>query len=48
MEGYQLQVFGPDKITGLGGFLIARQGSTAIFNGWWPQTITQSSITIFW
>ncbi len=39
MEGYQLQVFGPDKIAGLGGFLIARQGSTAIFNGWWPQTM---------
>jgi hypothetical protein len=39
MEGYQLQVFGPDKITGLGGFLIARQGSTAIFDGWWPQTM---------
>jgi len=39
MEGYQLQVFGPDKIVGLGAFLIARQNGTAIFNGWWPQTM---------
>ncbi len=29
LEGYQLQVFGPDKIVGLGAFLIARQGTTA-------------------
>ena len=39
MEGYQLQVFGPDKIVGLGAFLIARQGGAAVFNGWWPQTM---------
>ena len=39
LEGYQLQVFGPDKIVGLGGFLIARQGGAAVFNGWWPQTM---------
>ena len=39
MEGYQLQVFGPDKIVGLGAFLIARQANNAIFNGWWPQTM---------
>ena len=39
MEGYQLQIFGPDKITGLGAFIIARQAGTAIFNGWWPQTM---------
>ena len=40
IEGYQLQVFGPDKAPGLGAFLIARQpDQTAIFNGWWPQTM---------
>jgi hypothetical protein len=39
MEGYQLQVFGPDKIVGLGAFLIARQSGAAVFNGWWPQTM---------
>lgn len=39
LEGYQLQVFGPDKVVGLGAFLIARQGGAAIFNGWWPQTM---------
>jgi hypothetical protein len=39
LEGYQLQVFGPDKVVGLGAFLIARQGGSAIFNGWWPQTM---------
>lgn len=39
VEGYQLQVFGPDKITGLGAFIIARQAGAAIFNGWWPQTM---------
>lgn len=39
LEGYQLQVFGPDKIVGLGAFLIARQGTAAVFNGWWPQTM---------
>ena len=39
LEGYQLQVFGPDKIVGLGAFLIARQGAAAVFNGWWPQTM---------
>jgi len=38
-EGYQIQVFGPDKIAGLGAFLIERQGGAAIFNGWWPQTM---------
>ena len=39
LEGYQLQVFGPDKIVGLGAFLIARNAGAAIFNGWWPQTM---------
>ena len=39
LKGYQLQVFGPDKIVGLGAFLIARQGGAAVFNGWWPQTM---------
>lgn len=39
MEGYQLQVFGPDKIVGLGAFIIARQAGNALFNGWWPQTM---------
>jgi len=38
-EGYQLQVFGPDKIVGLGAFLIARNAGAAVFNGWWPQTM---------
>ncbi len=39
MEGYQLQVYGPDKVVGLGGFLIARDAGAAIFHGWWPQTM---------
>ncbi|RMG33624.1 MAG: T9SS C-terminal target domain-containing protein, partial [Methanobacteriota archaeon] len=39
LEGYQLQVYGPDKMVGLGAFVLARQGSTPIFNGWWPQTM---------
>jgi hypothetical protein len=39
LEGYELQVFGPDKIVGLGAFLIARQGATPIYSGWWPQTM---------
>ncbi|RPI75848.1 MAG: T9SS C-terminal target domain-containing protein [Ignavibacteriales bacterium] len=40
LEGYQLQVFGPDKAPGLGAFLIARQpDQSTIFNGWWPQTM---------
>ncbi len=39
MEGYQLQVFGTDKIVGLGAFIIARQSGNALFNGWWPQTM---------
>jgi Carboxypeptidase regulatory-like domain/FlgD Ig-like domain len=39
MEGYQLQVYGPDKIVGLGAFIIARQSGNALFNGWWPQTM---------
>jgi hypothetical protein len=39
LEGYQLQVFGPDKVVGLGAFLIARQSGAAVFNGWWPQTM---------
>ena len=38
-EGYELQVFGPDKIVGLGSFIIARQAGAAVFNGWWPQTM---------
>jgi hypothetical protein len=39
MEGYQLQVFSPDRIVGLGAFIIERQAGAAIFNGWWPQTM---------
>ena len=39
LVGYQLQVFGPDKIVGLGAFLIARNAGAAVFNGWWPQTM---------
>lgn len=39
IDGYQLQVYGPDKIVGLGAFVLARQGTTPIFNGWWPQTM---------
>ncbi len=39
LKGYQLQVFGPDKIVGLGAFLIGRQGSTPLYHGWWPQTM---------
>ncbi|TVM01423.1 MAG: hypothetical protein CV087_10880 [Candidatus Brocadia sp. WS118] len=39
MEGYQLQVFSPDRIVGLGAFMREWQGSTSIFNGWWPQTM---------
>ncbi|MDO8549631.1 MAG: FlgD immunoglobulin-like domain containing protein, partial [Ignavibacteria bacterium] len=40
LEGYQLQVFGPDKTPGLGAFIIGRQpDQSAIFNGWWPQTM---------
>lgn len=38
-EGYQLQIFGPDKIAGLGAFLIARQAGSPIYSGWWPQTM---------
>jgi hypothetical protein len=38
-EGYQLQVFGPDKIVGLGAFLIGRQAGVPIYHGWWPQTM---------
>lgn len=40
MEGYQLQVFGPDKTPGLGAFIIGRlPDQSAVFNGWWPQTM---------
>ncbi len=39
MEGYQLQVYGPDKIVGLGAFLIERNAGAAVFHGWWPQTM---------
>lgn len=39
MEGYQLQVYGPDKIVGLGAFLAERNAGAAIFHGWWPQTM---------
>lgn len=40
LEGYQLQVYSPDRVVGLGAFLIARdpQGNP-IYNGWWPQTM---------
>ena len=39
MEGYQLQVYGPDNIVGLGAFLIERNAGAAVFHGWWPQTM---------
>ncbi len=39
MEGYQLQVYGPDKLVGLGAFLIARNAGNPLFDGWWPQTM---------
>lgn len=39
IEGYQLQVFGPDKIVGMGAFLIARQSGNPVYSGWWPQTM---------
>ncbi len=39
MEGYQLQVYGPDKVVGLGGFLLERNAGAAVFHGWWPQTM---------
>jgi len=39
IEGYQLQVYGPDKKVGLGGFMIARLSGAALFDGWWPQTM---------
>lgn len=36
-----LQVYGPDKIVGAGLFIISRTtGGTAVFHGWWPQTMT--------
>ena len=38
-DGYQLQVFAPDKTPGLGAFLIERNAGAANFNGWWPQTM---------
>ncbi len=38
-EGYQLQVYSPDRTVGLGAFLIRRESGAAIFNGWWPQTM---------
>ncbi len=38
-EGYQLQVYGPDKIVGLGAFIIERDNNNAVFNGWWPQNM---------
>ncbi len=39
MEGYQLQVYGPDKIVGIGGFLTERVAGNPGFHGWWPQTM---------
>jgi hypothetical protein len=39
LNGNELQVYAPDKIVGLGAFLIARDGGAALFNGWWPQTM---------
>ncbi|HCY74287.1 MAG TPA: hypothetical protein DHV28_00065 [Ignavibacteriales bacterium] len=38
-DGYELQVYGPDRTVGLGGFMIARNAGAAIFDGWWPQTM---------
>ena len=38
-NGNQLQVFGPDKKVGLGGFMIGRLNGNALFDGWWPQTM---------
>jgi hypothetical protein len=34
-----LQVFGPDKKVGAGLFMINRLAGTAVFHGWWPQTM---------
>lgn len=35
-----LQVYGPDKTVGAGLFMIGRtSGGSAIFHGWWPQTM---------
>ncbi len=34
-----LQVYGPSKKVGAGLFMISRQAGTAIFHGWWPQTM---------
>jgi len=39
MQGYQLQVYGPNNTVGLGAFLIERDNGAAVFNGWWPQTM---------
>lgn len=40
LEGYQLQVYSPERTVGLGAFLIARDpAGNPIFNGWWPQTM---------
>lgn len=38
-DGYELQVYGPERTVGLGGFMIARNAGAAIFNGWWPQSM---------
>jgi hypothetical protein len=38
-EGYELQVFGPDRIVGLGTFFIGRQAGVPVYHGWWPQTM---------
>ncbi len=39
MNGYQLQVYGPNNTVGLGAFLIERNAGNAVFDGWWPQNM---------
>lgn len=39
LEGYQVQIYSPERTVGLGAFIVARESGNAIFNGWWPQTM---------
>ncbi len=39
INGYQLQVYGPNNQVGLGAFAIERDAGVPVFNGWWPQTM---------
>jgi hypothetical protein len=34
-----LQVFGPNRTVGAGLFMIGRSAGSAVFHGWWPQTM---------